>query len=144
MRVHESREQIPDTSVYQQVGLAMVTKSLLRSLVIAIAFAAVLLGSAKAQSADAFTFSEPPGPLPVGVQVVQQYDLSRGISPSATSAAPVQPKEQARHIQTLVWYPAQTAKARSMRVADYAKLLEQRLPSTNRFSQKSPPTLLRA
>ncbi len=102
----------------------MVTKSVLRSSVIAIAFAAVLLGSAKAQSADAFTFSEPPGPLPVGLQVVQQYDLSRGISPSATSAAPVQPKEQARHIQTLVWYPAQTAKARSMRVADYAKLLE--------------------
>src|ERR1700733_12346762 len=99
----------------------MLTKSVFRSSVGALALAAALLGSAKAQSKDAFTFSEPPGSLPVGLQVVQQYDRSRGVGPSANL---VQPKEQARPIQTLVWYPAQAARARSMTVADYAKLLE--------------------
>jgi len=102
----------------------MLTKSVFRSSVVALALAAALPGSANAQSAEAFTFSEPPGPLPAGLQVVQQYDRSRVVGPSATSASLVQPKEQARPIQTLIWYPAQAAKARSMTVADYAKLLE--------------------
>ena len=102
----------------------MLTKVAFRSSVAALAFGLALLGSAKAQSAVAFTFSEPPGPLPVGLQVIQQYDLSRGASPSATPPSSVQPKDQARPIQTLVWYPAQVAKTPSMTIADYAKLLE--------------------
>lgn len=85
---------------------------------VVLAFAVAFLGSAKAQSTEVFTFSEPPGPLPVGLQVVQQYERSHGVSPS------MQPKEQTRPIQTLVWYPAQAARAQSMTIADYAKLLE--------------------
>ena len=96
----------------------MLTKSAWKSLGVALTFAAASLGSAKAQRAEAFTFSEVPGALPVGLQVVQQYDRSRSVGSS------VQRREQARPIQTLVWYPARSASTRSMTIADYAKLLE--------------------
>lgn len=96
----------------------MLTKPAIRSFCVALAFAVTFLGSARAQRSEAFTFSEPPGSLPVGLQVVPQYKRSRRVGSS------MQPKEQARPIQTLVWYPAQKVEARSMTVADYAKLLE--------------------
>ena len=90
----------------------------LSSSCVVLAFAVACLGSAEAQSTEAFTFSEPPGPLPVGLQVVQQYERSHSVNPS------MQPKGQTRPIQTLIWYPAQAVRAQSMTVADYAKLLE--------------------
>ena len=95
----------------------MLTRTNISSSSAVLAFAACL-GSANAQSPEAFTFSQPPGPFTVGLQVVQQYERSRDVSPS------VQRMAQPRPIQTLVWYPAQAAGAQSMTVADYAKLLE--------------------
>ncbi|HEY4009786.1 MAG TPA: hypothetical protein VGM11_06520 [Acidobacteriaceae bacterium] len=103
----------------------MLAKSVLRSSVVAIALLTALLVSCKAQSKEAFTFSESPGPLPVGLEVVQQYERSRSFDPSATSTILARPEEQVRPIQTLVWYPAaDAAKGRSMTVGDYTKLLE--------------------
>lgn len=96
----------------------MLTRMKYRSSAAVFAFGVAFLGSAKAQSTEAFTFSEPPGLLPVGLQVVQQYERSDGVSPS------MQPKEQTRPVQTLIWYPAQAVRAQSMTVAEYAKLLE--------------------
>lgn len=96
----------------------MLMNSAFRLSCVAIAFAMAPLGAAKAQSTELFHFSESPGPLPVGLRVVQQYERSSTVVPS------MQPKEQIRPIQTLVWYPAQKVGAQSMTVADYAKLLE--------------------
>lgn len=69
--------------------------------------ALVLCASACAQAADNFTFSNPPGPHPVGVKLVQQYDRTRLFKASVdlTTGEPVQ-GERARPIQAIVWYPA--------------------------------------
>ena len=113
----------------------MLTKAVFRSSGLALAFAAATLGSARAQRAGAFTFSEPPGSLPVGLQVVQQYERQR-VGPS------MQPKEQIRPIQTLVWYPAQQAKGQSMTVADYAKLLKTETSFDNPVHTKGSDDIL--
>jgi pimeloyl-ACP methyl ester carboxylesterase len=102
----------------------MFLKNALGLFVGAIALASALLVPAGAQEGKAFVFSEAPGPLPVGLKVVQQYDLSRSSDLSSASIAPALDKGQARPLQTLVWYPAQVAGIRSMTVGDYTKLLE--------------------
>lgn len=95
----------------------MLKKIAIRSFCVALAFGATHIGSAMAQKSKGFSFSEPPGSLPVGLRVVPQYERPPVVDLS------MQPK-QARPIQTLVWYPAQKVEARSMTVAEYAKLLE--------------------
>jgi pimeloyl-ACP methyl ester carboxylesterase len=97
---------------------------------------AACLGSANAQSTEAFTFSEAPGSFTVGLQVVQQYETSLDSGPS------VQQKGQSRPIQTLVWYPARTAGAQSMTVADYAKLLETETSFDKPFLTKDSADIL--
>ena len=72
-----------------------------------------------AQAASHYVFSNPPGPHPVGVSVVQQYDYARAPRPAIDSdTGLVRKGELARPVQTLVWYPAQ-AKGVTMRFGDY-------------------------
>ncbi len=54
----------------------------------------------------------------MGLRVVQQYE------PALNTSLSVRTEHPAKPIQTLVWYPAQKAGAKSTTVADYAKLLE--------------------
>lgn len=82
----------------------------------------LLLVAPLSQAAPNFGFGLPPGALPVGFQVVQQYDLTRAfrqdfdpVSGQATKG------ERARPIQTLVWYPA-TRSGKTMRYGDYLHL----------------------
>jgi len=64
-----------------------------------------------------------PGPLRVGVHVVEQYDFSRGYRGTfdANTGKPLT-GERARPIQTLVWYPAGKDTGHSMTVGDYLRL----------------------
>ena len=77
------------------------------------------------QAAAVFAFSNPPGPYPVGLQVVHQYDQARAWRGEVD---PVSGKrnegELARPVQTLVWYPATGAGAgKPMVYGDYLRLI---------------------
>jgi dienelactone hydrolase len=78
-----------------------------------------LTAASAACAASNFTFSNTPGPNPVGFRVKPQYDYSRSykakidiVSGKPTSG------ERARPIQALVWYPAQ-GKGQAMVYRDY-------------------------
>jgi pimeloyl-ACP methyl ester carboxylesterase len=85
----------------------MISRTLLAVFVMA-ACAAPLDAMTQATS---FRFTEPPGPYPVGLRVVNQHDASRSFG-----------KERVRELQTLVWYPALPKPSRHMTVGDYVNL----------------------
>ena len=84
---------------------------------------ALLIAPSMASAQSHFTRTNPPGPHPVGLRVVEQYDLSRGYrgatnpyTGKATSG------ERARPIQTLTWYPAEKGTGRATTAGDYLRL----------------------
>src|SRR5205085_11630326 len=65
-----------------------------------------------------------PGPYAVGFRSVNQYDYSRSYKLEYDLEGNPVTGEQARPIQTSVWYPARSERrARTMRFAEYAYLL---------------------
>ena len=83
----------------------------------------LFFASSLGYAASVFEFPLAPGPLPVGLRVVQQYDHSRvflgEVDPVTGRAAK---GERSRPIQTLVWYPA-TRSGNAMRYGDYLQLI---------------------
>ena len=75
------------------------------------------------ESATRFRFTEQPGPYPVGLRVVDQYDYSRTFQPAVDVLGKPYTGERARPLQTLIWYPAQKIDGKPMRVCDYGDLL---------------------
>lgn len=100
---------------------------LTRHLLIALAF----LPTATAHAADAFTFSNPPGPHAVGVKFVQQYDRTR-LYKTRLDLATGEPSqgERTRPMQTVVWYPA----ARGGQPVTYRQYLET-MPTEDEFTR---------
>jgi len=85
----------------------------------------LILVAGASQAAGVFRFQNPPGPYPIGLQVVHQYDQARAWRGEID---PVSGKrnegESARPVQTLVWYPATGASAgKSMVYGDYLRLI---------------------
>lgn len=81
--------------------------------------------SAIAVAADGgpeFRLTEKPGPYPVGLKVVYQYDYSRTYGYATDELGKPYQGERARPIQTLVWYPALRSGVKRMTVNDYAQL----------------------
>jgi dienelactone hydrolase len=81
--------------------------------------------SAIAVAADGgpeFRLTQKPGPHPVGLKVVNQYDYSRTYRYATDELGKPYQGERARPIQTLVWYPALRSAAKPMTVNDYAQL----------------------
>jgi dienelactone hydrolase len=76
----------------------------------------------RAQDKPLFHFIEKPGPSPVGLKVVEQYDYSRIYRSLTDELGKPYSGERARPLQTLVWYPARKSSAKPMTVADYGKL----------------------
>lgn len=74
-----------------------------------------------AHAADGFTFTAPPGPHGVGLQVIHQYDYAR-VYRGRFDLATGQPitGEKARPVQTLVWYPA-TGGGKPVAYRDYIR-----------------------
>jgi hypothetical protein len=73
---------------------------------------------------SSFQFLQKPGPYPVGLKVVDQYDRSRTYpaSPKDPSKSPV--GENARPMQTLIWYPSLKSTGEPMTVGDYTQLAD--------------------
>ncbi len=75
-----------------------------------------------AQNPRRFTFTEPAGPHPVGLKVVEQYDYARTYRSAIDQLGKPTTAERARPIQTLVWYPAEKSNQAPMTVGDYSAL----------------------
>jgi hypothetical protein len=69
--------------------------------------ACALLIAAHAQVAPLFHFTEKPGPYPVGLKVVAQYDYSRTYRNLTDDLGKPYQGERGRPLQALIWYPAQ-------------------------------------
>jgi pimeloyl-ACP methyl ester carboxylesterase len=65
---------------------------------------------------SSFQFLQKPGPYPVGIKVVDQYDRSRNYSAN-----------DARPLQTVIWYPSLKSPAKPMTVRDYVRLADTEL-----------------
>ena len=53
-----------------------------------------------------FQFLQKPGPYPVGLKVVDQYDRSRAYPASPKNLSKSSVGDDARPLQTLIWYPS--------------------------------------
>ena len=78
--------------------------------------------AATVQKATLFQFAAKPGPYPVGLKVVEQYDYSRTYRSATDELGKPDAGERARPIQTLVWYPSQKTGAKPMTAGDYVDL----------------------
>jgi predicted dienelactone hydrolase len=63
-----------------------------------------------------------PGPYPVGLKVVDQYDSSRNYSANGSSQSSA--GDEARPMLTLIWYPSLRNPAKPMTIGDYVRLAD--------------------
>jgi len=71
-----------------------------------------------------FQFLQKPGPYPVGLKVVNQYDPSRKSPVLAGDHSKPAESDKGRPLQTLIWYPALPSGIKSMKVGDYVALAD--------------------
>ena len=69
-----------------------------------------------------FQFQQQPGPYPVGLKVIDQYDRSRGFPASELPQSSA--GDRTRPLQTLIWYPSLRSPAKPMTVGDYVRLAD--------------------
>ena len=69
-----------------------------------------------------FKFLEKPGPYPIGLKIVDQYDRSRSFPSASKDSSKPSVGNDARPLQTLLWYPALRSAAAAMTVGDYVQL----------------------
>jgi len=74
----------------------------------------------------AFQFLQKPGPYPVGLKVVNQYDSSREF-PETPNRAEAPAQQGNRSLQTLIWYPALRSSSKPMTVGDYVALADREI-----------------
>jgi hypothetical protein len=75
-----------------------------------------------ASQISSFQFQQQPGPYPVGLKVIDQHDRSRGFPASELPQSSA--GDQARPLQTLIWYPSLRSPAKPMTVGDYVRLAD--------------------
>jgi len=73
---------------------------------------------------SSFRFLQKPGPYPVGLRVVDQYDRSRTYPASPKVPSKSSMSENARPLQTLIWYPSLKNTGEPMRIGDYTQLAD--------------------
>ena len=73
---------------------------------------------------SSFRFLQKPGPYPVGLRVVDQYDRSRTYPASPKDLSKSSVGENARPLQTLIWYPSLKNTGEPMRIGDYTQLAD--------------------
>ena len=71
-----------------------------------------------------FQFLQEPGPYPVGLKVVDQYDQSRTYPASPKNPSKPSMGEDARPMQTLIWYPSLKSTGKPITVGDYVLLAD--------------------
>jgi pimeloyl-ACP methyl ester carboxylesterase len=85
----------------------------------------IRFGSAFAASQTfSFQFLQKPGPYPVGLKVVDQFDRSRVYPASPRNLSKISVGDGARPLQTLIWYPSLRSTAKPMTVGEYAHLAD--------------------
>jgi len=67
---------------------------------------------------------EKPGPLPVGLKVVDQYDRSRTYPSSPKHSSKPSVGDGGRPLQTLIWYPSIGERGKAITVGDYTQLAD--------------------
>jgi pimeloyl-ACP methyl ester carboxylesterase len=86
-----------------------------------------------------FEFLQKPGPYPVGLKVVDQYDRSRTYPVSRNHSSRSSAGDDARPLQTLIWYPSLGSTGKPMTVGDYTHLADMEIlfdaprPEQNRW-----------
>ena len=73
---------------------------------------------------SSFQFLQKPGPYPVGLKVVDQYDHSRAYPASSKNLSKSSGGDDARPLQTLIWYPSLRTTVKPMTVGDYIQLAD--------------------
>jgi pimeloyl-ACP methyl ester carboxylesterase len=73
---------------------------------------------------SSFQFLQKPGPYPVGLKVVDQYDRSRTYPESPKDRSNSSVGENARPLQTLIWYPSLKNRGEPMTVGAYTQLAD--------------------
>ena len=73
---------------------------------------------------SSFQFLQKLGPYPVGLNVVDQYDRSRTYPDSPKDPSKSSMGENARPLQTLIWYPSLESPGEPMTVGDYVRLAD--------------------
>jgi len=87
----------------------------------------LLIGSGTALSQfPPFQFLQKPGPYPVGLKVVNQYDPSRKF-PAIPDRPEAHGRQGSRPLQTLIWYPALQSSSKPMTVEDYVELADREI-----------------
>jgi dienelactone hydrolase len=71
-----------------------------------------------------FKFPHKPGPYPVGLKVVHQYDRSRSFPSASLDSSTPSADDDGRPLQTLLWYPSMRSAAEAMTVGDYVQLAD--------------------
>jgi pimeloyl-ACP methyl ester carboxylesterase len=71
---------------------------------------------------SSFQFLQKPGPYPVGLKVVDQYDRSRIYPASSRDSFTSSTGANARPLQTLIWYPSLKSADEPMTVGGYTQL----------------------
>lgn len=77
-----------------------------------------------ASQASSFQFLQKPGPYSVGLNVVDQYDPTRAYPASSKHLSKSSVIDDARPLQTLIWYPSVRSTAESMTVGNYVELAD--------------------
>ena len=88
-----------------------------------VALVSVFSMAAPAQKPALFQFQAQPGPHPVGLKVVEQYDYSRTYRSAVDELGKPYTGERARPIQTLIWYPSAKVETKPMTAGGYVDLL---------------------
>jgi hypothetical protein len=96
------------------------TRILIACLSLCICFGSVFA----AFQTSSFQFLQKPGPYPVGLKVVDQYDRSRVYPASPKNLSKSSVGDDARPLQTLIWYPSLRSIAKPMTVGGYAQLAD--------------------
>jgi pimeloyl-ACP methyl ester carboxylesterase len=71
-----------------------------------------------------FQFLQKPGPYPIGLKVVDQYDRFHAYPSSPKNLSKPSVGDDARPLQTLIWYPSLRSIGKPMTVGDYARLAD--------------------
>jgi pimeloyl-ACP methyl ester carboxylesterase len=73
---------------------------------------------------SSFQFLQNPGPYPVGLKVVDQYDHSRAYPASSKNLSKSSVGDDARPLQILIWYPSLKSTGKPMTVGNYTQLAD--------------------
>ncbi len=73
---------------------------------------------------SSFEFLQKPGPYPVGLKVADEYDRSRSYPTSPKDSSKATVGDNARPLQTLIWYPSLRTTGKPMTVGDYVRLAD--------------------